>query len=191
MIEHVADGLAFTGQEDAHVIRTIAIGQRYNLIKVVFSIKDIRVWLVHHRYSGSTAKSLVLRIGNIERSGPFALKVNRIQQIADRKGVERLFIQHFLDHSLGMIAGPLVDHVHRLSVIEVAVLRLGVIEFVGLLDKTVLQPIAQTFVYEDGIGDKCLGLLVECISLCEHFFTEGVDGIGTRLTEAERAIYFL
>ena len=90
-----------------------------------------------------------------------------------------------------MIAGPLIDHVHRLAVVEVTVLRLGIVEFIGLLYEAVLQLIALTFVNEDGIGNKRLGLLIECIGICKHLLTEGVDSISASLAEAESAIDFL
>ena len=81
-----------------------------------------------------------------------------------------------------MVIGPLVDDVHRLSVVEVARLRTGIIIVVGHLGEICLQLIG--LVHEDGIGDHSLRLCVEVWTPEEHFAVEIVDGLRTRIAEA-------
>ena len=90
-----------------------------------------------------------------------------------------------------MVAGPLVDDVHRLSVGKVAILRFSIVIVVGLLREVILQTIAKAFVDKDGVGNERLRMTVECLSLLKHLVTELVDAIDTSLAKAQYLIDFL
>ena len=98
--------------------------------------------------------------GFVELLGPAALEVDGVEQIADQTGVERFFVEHFLDHFLRVVAGPLVDDVSRLAVEEVAGLRLSIVEELSLLHEVCLQLMA--FVHIDVVGYHHLRQRVEC-----------------------------
>ena len=94
---------------------------------------------MHHGHFWASAKALFLSLINIEGVTPYAFEIEGIQKVTVIVRPVCFFIEHFGNHTHRVIAGPLVDHVHRLAIIEVTVLGLGVVEFVGLADKSILQ----------------------------------------------------
>ena len=85
-----------------------------------------------------------------------------------------------------MVAGPLVDHVHRLTIMEIARLRLSIIEGIGLGDKVGFQLIA--LVHVDGISDHHLCQFVEIGCLGEHLATKIIDAISASIAKAQYLI---
>ena len=90
-----------------------------------------------------------------------------------------------------MVVSPLVDDVHRLPIVEIATLRLSVVEVVSFLHKPVLQIVTLACVHEDGVGDECFRRGVKAVGLGQHLPAEGIDGVGTCLPESQRLIDLL
>ena len=88
-----------------------------------------------------------------------------------------------------MFAGPLVDDVHRLPVLEVACLRLSIVIGVCYVQE-VGQEVAW-LIEEDGIGEHHIRLLVECRQFGEHLAAEGVDAVGSCFAKAKGLTDFL
>ena len=135
-------------------------------------------------------KDFLLRILLVELVLPCTLEVDGVQQVAHVVRVERLLVEHLLNHLLRVVAGPLVDDVHRLPVVEVAPLRLGVVVGVGLLNERGLQLV--WLVHIDGVGYRDLGRRVEQAAFGHHLAAELVDGLGrTDVGTAQYAADFL
>ena len=136
--------------------------------------------LTHHRHlliCAVALEGLILRIFLVELFCPRAFEVDGIEQITDSIRVETILAENLIDHLLRMVAGPLVDHIHRLAIVEVARLRLSIVEGFGLIDKVGLQFVV--LVHVDGVGNHHLRQFIESWGLSEHLTTESVDAVRT------------
>ena len=127
-------------------------------------------------------EDFVCCLGLVELHGPFALEVDGVHQIADGRGIERLLVEHFLNHLLCVVGCPFVDDVQRLAVIEVTRLRLCFIERLGLAHEVGLQHIV--FVQKDGIRDEHFCQWVDGRCRLQHLVAEGVNAVGSLLAKA-------
>ena len=139
--EHVSDGLALTRQKDVHSVGTIAVRETNGLIEVILCISE-RFTDMHHGHFQASAKGLIPSLIGFKGAAPDAFEIEGIQEIANGRWIIRQGIEHCGNHALRMVAGPLVDDVHRLAVVEVAILGLGVVVGIDLVDEAVLQAVA-------------------------------------------------
>ena len=117
-------------------------------------------------------KHFLLGFRLLELLCPRAFEVDGVQQIADSIRLELLFMKHLFYHFFRMVASPLIDDVQRLTISEVARLRLGIIVVVGLLDKDGVQRVV--FVHVDVVCYLHLRQLVQVGSLRQHLLAKGV-----------------
>ena len=75
---------------------------------------------VHHRLGIAAVERFLHGVVRVELMRPRTLEVNGVEQIADCLGIEGVCIEQVLNHAHRVVAGPLVDDVHRLAVGEVA-----------------------------------------------------------------------
>ena len=132
-------------------------------------------------------KHFLLGFRLLELLCPNAFEVDGIQQIADCIRLELLFIEHLFYHLFRMVAGPLIDDVQRLTISEVARLRLGIVEIVGLLNKDGVQRIV--FVHVDVVCYLHLRQLVQVGRLRQHLLAKGVHLVS--VVEAQHLVDLL
>ena len=126
----------------------------------------------HGNLLASRLKRFLLGFLLLELLCPNAFEVDGVQQIADSIRVELRLTEHLFYHLLRMVAGPLVDNVHCLTISEVARLRLGIVEIVGLLNKDGVQRVV--FVHVDVVCYLHLRQLVQMGSFRQHLFAKGI-----------------
>ena len=109
-MQHVVDGLALLGQQDGHAVGSVAVGQVDNLKVFRLAVSEIFFRVHHgHFFAAVAFKAFVFRVASVELLCPGSLEVDGVQQVADGIGLERLLVQHFGNHFLRVVAGPLVD----------------------------------------------------------------------------------
>ena len=174
------------------MVGAVAVGQADGLVAVVLGVAPGDFFLVHHHHALAIgAKGSLGGVVLVEGSSPLTLEVDGVEQIAHGVLVEFIHGEHLLHHPLGVVAGPLVDEGQRLSVLEVAVLGLSVVEGVGGLHKGGLQLVALALVHKDGAGRLHLRILVQLSTLRAQLLAESVEGVLSGLAEAQRLQYLL
>ena len=88
-----------------------------------------------------------------------------------------------------MVAGPLVDDVHRLAVHKVAALRRGIVVSLCRQHEVGQQHVG--LIHIDVVGGVHLGSLVERVAFRHHLVAESIDGIGPRIAKAQHLVDFL
>ena len=94
--------------------------------------------MMHHGHAARFVEGFFLCISSIKRGLPYSLKVNGIQQVTYCKGVELVFSQYFLNHLVGIVAGPFIDYIPSFAIVKVASLRIGIIILVDGMREIVL-----------------------------------------------------
>ena len=92
---------------------------------------------------------------------PGTLEIDGIEQITERRRIEFVLFQHFLNHTLSTVAGPLVDDITGLAVRETAALRLCLIESLSCCYKCGKQMASPIRVNINIVGNHHLRLFVE------------------------------
>ena len=187
--EHVADGLSLARQQHGHDVGTVAVGQLQGLIGVVVHVLKLSERHPHDGHLVATAEHLVGRVRCLEGIRPCALEVERIQQIAHGFRLEVVLAEHFANHSLGVVAGPLVDDVPCQSVAEVARLGRGAVVLLSQLHE--VRPQHVVLVQENIVGHVHARLPVELATLSHHLVAELVDGLCPGIAETQHLTDFL
>ena len=129
----------------------------HHLIRIVFSIVE-HALLPHHKYVATAIERFFESVVWVELKRPFSIEINGIKEIRDGKGIEIVLVEYLLNHPFCMVARPLINHVHRLPVVEVACLGSGIIIVECLFHEGCLQLII--LIYVDGVGNHHVRLLI-------------------------------